>query len=342
LLLVVALTACGRTTGTTSGPSAAGVYAGRVGLNDFKSAIDPEGWVEGPPTFGVRPLNSSSLPEEERFELTLRYQKLGTQEAIHINYQVWQTTSVASALMSFEKSNLGTSLTGPKAGDQVLYYNQNAQSGPAPYLSLALVRVGQTVIQIAWARVNSFVDTKSLGAVAVTTANHLKSSLAGKLHPSPSPAVDPLLLAPKGPDLTLLGSTVLPLEVVPQILYSPAPEIMSTFLHSAGANTAVYGDYALNTDTRMEVRTVGMTFTNPSDVPKWIGTFFPAGGMQAGVYLNYEPDTEQYVAAFGTGNRAFLSVCKSSAAGEAASRSCEGSWVRVVNAWRVALDTGGS
>jgi hypothetical protein len=339
LLLSIVLAACGRSS-TSQGPSLATVYAGRVGLSDLSSAMDVGGWVEGPPTFGVRPLNSASIPDVEKFNLTLQFSRVGTMEGIRVEYHVWNATTFATNLMAAEQTSLGTSLSGPKAGDQVLYYNQNLGSGPAPYSSEALVRVGQTMMAIGWNRVSSFIDTKILGKFAQAAAKHLKDSLAGKTRPSPVPQPDPLLLAPQGPDLTMLGTTVLPVGVVGQLLVSPAPDVLTGFLQSAGAKDVLFGDYALNQDTRMEVVTIGMTFTNPTDVPRWITGFFNSSGIQQGTYLDYEQDTGQYVAAFGQGNRAIMVVCKSSQAGEQAGRSCEGPLLRVVNGWRLALVNG--
>ena len=60
---------------------------------------------------------------------------------------------------------------------------------------------------------------------------------------------------------------------------------------------------------------------------------YASGNLLSGVYLNYEQDTGQYVAAFGSGNKGVLMVCKSSALGEQASRSCEGPLLRMVKAW---------
>lgn len=336
-LLAVAMTACGRFGTSSSPPTLASVYAGRLALSDLGSVVDTAAWVEGPPQFGARPLNSSSFSDVQQFQLLIRYRKLGTAERINILYLVLDTTAYATAFMTVQQQSLGTSLTGPKAGDQVLYYDQNTQSGAAPYLGQALIRLGPTVIAIGWSRVSSFVDTKLLGKVATSSANHLKDALAGKVHPTPPSQIDSHLLPPRGPDISQLGTTVLPVDVVAQILDTANPDLMTSFLRNAGANTVVFGDYALNEDTRMEIVTVGMTFQTSAEVTQWIATFFPASGMQSGGYFNFDVGTGQYVAAFGAGSRAILAVCKSSAPGEAASRSCEGGYLNVVNGWRQAL-----
>ena len=317
----------------------AGVYAGRVLLNDLNPVVrDLPSWWDGPPTFDVKPLNSATRPDVERFAVVVRFSHVGTAEQIRLRYQVFDSTSYATALMNAEQTALGTSLTGPKAGDQVLYYNQNAGGGAAPYISEALVRVGETVIVVVWARVDAYTSTSSLGKVAATAATRLKSSTSGKLRASPAPSPEPALLAPPGPDLTLLGTAQLPVATVAQMLVYPAPNEMTNFFHLAGVNDFVYGDYAVNADTRMEMLTAGFTFSSASGSKDWIDTFYGgSSSLSQGVYLNFESDTGQYVAAFGNGTRGVLVVCRSSAAGEEAGRSCEGSLVRVINGWRTVL-----
>src|SRR5437870_5035387 len=269
----LSLVACGRAS-TSSGPSVASVYSGRVVLNDLKPVVpDLPSWWDGPPTFDVKPLNSATRPDFERFAVVVRFAHAGTGEQIRLRYQVFGTTSFATALMSAEQTALGTSLSGPKAGDQVLYYNQDAGRGPAPYISQALVRVGETVIVVVWARVDAYTSTSSLGKVAATAATRLKSSTSGKLHASPAPSPEPALLAPPGPDLTLLGTAQLPVATVAQMLVYPAPNEMTNFFHLAGVNDFVYGDYAVNADTRMEMLTAGFTFSSASGSKDWIDTF---------------------------------------------------------------------
>ncbi|TMF06699.1 MAG: hypothetical protein E6I41_11910 [Chloroflexi bacterium] len=287
-ILALSLVACGRAS-TSSGPSVASVYSGRVVLNDLNPVVrDLPSWWDGPPTFDVKPLNSATRPDFERFAVVVRFAHAGTGEQIRLRYQVFGTTSYATALMSAEQTALGTSLSGPKAGDQVLYYNQNAGGGAAPYISEALVRVGETVIVVVWARVDAYASTSSLGKVAATAATRLKSSTSGKLHVSPAPSPEPALVA--------------------------------------------------NADTRMEILTAGFTFSSPTGSKDWITAFYGgSSGLSQGVYLNFESDTGQYVGAFGNGTRGVLVVCRSSAPGEQAGRSCESSLVRVIDGWRASL-----
>jgi hypothetical protein len=339
LLLAPALAACGKASSNT-GPTVAKVYAGRVSLDDVTSTLgDAQSWAPGPPTFDVRPLNSASRDDANRFAVTVRFSHVGTREELRIQYQAWSSTTIATALMNLNKTLLGTSLTGPRAGDQSLYYNQNLQAGAAPYASEAFVRVGQTVITIVWTRVSSFANTSDVGKVAVKSAARLKDGLAGKVHTSPTPTKDPLLLAPLGPDLTVLGTDWLPVEVVPQILVVPNPDSVVKLYRQLGVLDFVYGDYALDADTRMEVLTSGFTFLDNNGAKNWLNAYYGASNLTSGVYLKYEPDTGQYVAAFGVGNRGVLMVCKSSAPGEEAARACEGPMGRVVDGWLTALAT---
>ena len=339
VMLAIVLVACGRASTNNSGPNVATVYSGRVVLNDLNPVVrDLPSWWDGPPTFDVKPLNSATRPDVERFAVIVRFSHIGTAEQIRLRYQVYDSSAYATALMSAEQNALGTSLSGPKAGDQVLYYNQNAGGGPAPYISEALVRVGQTVIVVVWDRVDAYVSTASLGKVATTAANRLKSSTSGKLRVSPAPSPAAGFLAPPGPDLTLLGTARLPVEVVAQILMYSAPADMTDFFHHAGVNDFVYGDYAVNADTRMEILTAGFTFSSQTGAKDWIDAFYgTSSNLTQGVYLNFESDTGQYVGAFGLANRGILVVCRSSASGEEAGRSCEGTLVRVINGWRMSL-----
>jgi hypothetical protein len=88
----------------------------------------------------------------------------------------------------------------------------------------------------------------------------------------------------------------------------------------------------------MEILTAGFTFSSPTGSKDWIDSFYgTSSSLSQGVYLNFESDTGQYVGAFGNGTRGILVVCRSSAPGEEAGRSCEGSLVRVINGWRTVL-----
>ena len=79
-MVMLALVACGRVS-TSSGPSVASVYAGRVVLNDLNPVVrDLPSWWDGPPTFDVKPLNSATRPDVERFAVSVRFSHVGTVE----------------------------------------------------------------------------------------------------------------------------------------------------------------------------------------------------------------------------------------------------------------------
>ena len=174
-LVAVATVACTRSTPSTSGARPADVYAGAIELGDLTSVVgDSSNWWPGPPTFGVRPLDTANMPPQVRSETIVRFSHVGTAENVFTLYRVWDTTSLATAVMSSYETALGTSLTGPKAGDQVLYYQQQLQFGAAPYATEAYIRVGQTIIQSIWSRTDAFGGATKLGKVAVKIASRLK------------------------------------------------------------------------------------------------------------------------------------------------------------------------
>lgn len=332
--------ACGRVS-STGGASLANVYAGSVRVGDIAPILgDAAAWWPGPPQFGVRPLDSSTRPDYERFELLLRFVHNGTAESIGIQYRVMTSSSIASAIMSSLEQSFGTSLRGPSAGDQILYYNQNTMIGAAPYESLIFVRVAETQIVIRWSRSSQFASTNDGGALAKKVVAKLKQSISGKARASALPTPDPHLIPPEGPDLTMLGSDRLPVEVVAQMVGATAPDQVVTLFKHLGASQFVYADYALNADTHMEVLTSAFTFTSSTGAADWLDQFIGKANLdQTGSYFNYDDPSGQYIAAFGVGGQGVLMVCRSAAVGqfEAASRACESPMARVAGAWKQVL-----
>ncbi len=337
-MAAIVLSACGRLS-SSSAATVTTVYAGGVRLSDIGSVLgDSSNWWPGPPQFSVRPLDSSVRPEQERFDVLLRFLHNGSNESVDIQYRVWDSSATASAVMSSLQQAFGTSLNGPSAGDQVLYYNQNVMVGAAPYQSLMLVRVGQIQIVIRWNRIGSFASTNAQGTLAKRVVSKLKSSLSSSSHPAKPPAPDPHLLPPDGPDLTLLGTDTLPVEVIAQMVQAPAPADVAAMFHSLGATTFMFGDYALNADTHMEVQTSALTFSSSTGATDWLNQFIGQSNLdQGGNYFNYDAPTGQYIAAFGVGSEGVLMTCRSAADLEAASRACESPLSRVAGAWKTAL-----
>ena len=336
LLLVPFLLACGK---TSARPTTSLLYASSVTLADVTPVTgDAENWWVAAPTFDVPPLNSATRDEADVDGLTVRFTHLGTEELLSVHYRVWSTTSIATNVESNAEAALGTSLTGPAAGDKVLYYNQKLAAGGATFVNVAYVRVGQTIISVLWTRGRSYASTKDFGRIVVKAANRLKDGEAGKLHPSPSAKPDPLLLAPPNSFLTLLGSASLPIEVVPPLVGQPNPAALVSDFHRLGATTFVFGDYALNLDTHMEVITAGIHFRGPTAGAEWVSHYFAIDTPTAtGEYGGWDGASGQYLFAFGSGSNAILVLCKSSAAGEEAGRACEAPLAALIPAWHQQL-----
>lgn len=335
LLLVPVLMACGRAASTSSGPSMATLLKSSLSLADLAPQLDDsQNWWVAAPTFDVRPLRSSTRDDADVGGLTVRFTHVGTQEDLSINYEVWNSTTISKALISVQKIESGNGLTGPKAGDDILYYNRKLMAGSVPYNNLAFVRLGPTLITIIWSHVDGFATTNSVGRIAGKAVSRLKDGLAGKLRPIQSAPINPIFLAPPGPQLTLLGATHLPLEVVPQMLFQSNPTALVTDFQRLGAADFAFGDYALNADTRMEVVTIGLAFTSPTAGDDWLLHYFGSTNEVAkGVYGGYDSGAGQYLYGFGTGSRAVLMICKSSAQGEEAGRSCEAPLGLVIEGW---------
>ncbi len=315
--------------------SPAALYASTVQLADIAPLVgDSSNWWPAPPTFGVRPLDTSTLPDQERYTITVRFAHNGTSEGLQAIYRVWDSAATATAVMNSLSSALGTSLTGPKAGDQILYYNQQQQVGASPYASETLIRVGKTEVIVVWNQTLGFASLTQSGRIAARVVSRLKQ--AGRTVASASP--DSTLLPQFGPDITLLGTTRLPVETTAALLDSPSPAAVAKMFSDLGIRDFVYGDYALDADTHMEVRSAAFVFADANSAVTWIDTLIGASSLdQSGGYFNFDSATEQYVAAFTGGAHGVLLICKSSSDFEAASRSCELPMSRVAGAWRAAL-----
>jgi hypothetical protein len=339
--LAVVLVGCTRSSATATGAKPADIYAGSIPLVDVTSVVgDAANWWPGPPTFGVRPLDTASMPPQVRSETIVRFSHVGTAENLYTLYRVWDTTSLASSVMSSYETALGTSLSGPKAGDQVLYYQQQLQYGAAPYATLAYIRVGQTIVQSVWSRTGAFGGASQLGKIAVKIATRLKQVTSGKVHATPAPATDTALLPPAGPYLTLLGSARLPIEAVVVMVHSASPGAMATGLQDAGLRTFVFGDYTLDNDTHMEVRTGVLEFQSVGAASAWLDEVRGTNQLTSDGFAAYFDDlTGQYFLLFLAGTKAAVFICRSVAEGESASRSCEAPIAPVGAAWKSSLNS---
>lgn len=334
----LALVACGKTT-TTTGISVPSVYAGGLRLPDIRSTLDdPSNWWPGPPQFGVRPLDSSTRLEEDRFDITFRFLHNGSAESLIIAYHVYFSSSFSSAILSVTQQASGTTIKGPTAGDGTVYLNQKLDFGAAPYVSQTIVRYGQMLISIIWSRPDAYASTSASGNIAKKIVSKLKTYTSSTSRVSPPTPPDPRLLPPDGLELTRLGTDTLPVEVVPQMVGAPSPPEIAGIFKGLGASDFVFGDYALNADTHMEVQTAAFTFSSSSGSTDWLNKFIGKSNLdQSGAFFNYDDVTGQYIAALGVGSTGVLMICRSAAELEAASRACESPMGRVMGSWKMAL-----
>lgn len=338
-MVVLLVAACGRQAQGGPAPNPANLFSGRLALKDVTPILgDAKNWWDAEPTFDIRPLNSISRGDEDLGGLTIRFTHLGTAELLSLNYDVLSSTTIATDLMGVNKLLDGNGVTGPKAGDEVLYYNRKIPAAPAPYDNVAFVRVGQTVISINWFRIEGFARANTFGELASMAAKHFKDGLAGKVKTSPVAAItDPLLLPPPNTQLTLLGATRLPIEVLAQMITIATPVVVADEFHQNGVKDFVFGDYALNADTHQEVVTAGFSFDRfPTGGEQWVTQHF--GVLTAtGEAGGYSPALGAYIFSFGTGPRAVVVICKSATEGEAAARSCEAPMAAILPAWHALL-----
>ena len=335
-MLVVVLSACTRTSASAN-IRPPDLYAGGLTVGDVRALLGDTNWWPGPPSFGVRPLNSAMTPIHERFSVTQRFAHIGTTETFVAQYTLWDTTSSATTQMTTIQTAFGTSVTGPKEGDQVLYYGSQA-SGAAPYATATFVRVGQIVAGIDWSRKDGFPTVSQLGRIAAKAASRIKDALATKVHPSPLTIDDSSLLPPAGPDITLLGTAKIPIEATVIQIGASAPENLAQSFRDSGINDSVFGDYALDNDTHMEVRASVFTFHSDNEANGWLNVFRGANTLdQNGVAGFFDDASGQYFFLFTSGTHGGMLVCRSTADTEAASRSCEAPLSRVSVAWKTNL-----
>jgi hypothetical protein len=339
IVLALGLVAAACTRSSTSGANVKPIdlYAAEPALSDVQALLGDASWWPGPPSFGVRPLNSASMPFQERFHVVQRFAHIGTAETFDVEFTLWDSTATATTQMTNIQSAFGTSATGPKVGDQVLYYGSQASTA-APFDTATFVRVGQIVTTISLSLKDAFPSVSKLGKIANKVASRLKDVIAGKVHASPLSGSDSVLLPPPGPDLTLLGSVKLPIEAVVVMLGFASPEALAGILHGDSVDTIVFGDYALDNDTHMEVRAGVLDFSTTQNANDWIGALRGTASVDSsGIATFYDDASGQYFGVFTAGTKGAILVCRSTSNVEAASRSCEAPLSRVAPAWQLSL-----
>jgi hypothetical protein len=312
-------------------------YGANPSTADVRTLLGDSTWWPGPPSFGVRPLDSSSMPFSEKFHVLTRFAHIGTAETLEIEYTLWNSNASATTFMTNAQSAFGTSVTGPKVGDQVLYYGSMSQGG-APYVTETFVRIGATTTTVVLGLMDAFPSVSKLGKIASKATARIRDVLAGKVHVSPLPTTEASLLPPPGPDLTLLGAAKLPVEVFVVMSGTASPDALAGILKVAGVDTIVFGDYALDNDTHMEVRAGLFNFTSPQQASAWVDALRGSSSLdQNGIATFYDNGTGQYFSLLTAGSKAGLLVCRSTSAVEAASRACESPLARVAPAWQLRL-----
>jgi hypothetical protein len=319
----------------------ADIYTAGPTVADVRALFGDDNWWQGPPSFEVRPLDAETTSFTQRFSVAQRFLRIGTAEELLVRYTVFDKTSSATTQMTDVQNSFGASPSSPKVGDQVLYYGL-AGSGGAPYVTRTFVRVGQIVVMIVWARKDPMTTVQQLGRIAVKVVDGLKKATSAKVRATPA-GVDPKVLPPPGLDITFLGAAQLPVEAWLVMVNIGIPTAGLKVLHDAGVTDFAYGDYALNNDTHMEVRSALLTFATATAAADWADTWSSGAPDQSNIASAYVPTSGvegsgEYHYFFTSGTFGGMLVCKSSIEGEAASRACEGPMERTAIGWKFALE----
>ncbi len=321
----------------SSNAQPADLYGAAPSLADVRELLGDVNWWPGPPSFGVRPLDVASMPFSEKFSITQPFVHFGSAETFVVELSMWSATSTASSRMTTVQSAFGTSVTGPKVGDQVLYYGSQT-SGAAPYSTLTVVRVGQMVATISLNLKDGFPKVAQLGRIAARVASRLKDVISGKLHSSPLSSSDTQALPPADLDITPIGAARISVEAAMVMLSVSSIDALAQTLRAQGVDDVLFGDYALNNDTHMEVRASLFSFLTGKDAMDWLNLFRGTYAVdQNGIAAFYDQAHGRYMFLFASGSRGALIICRSTSSSEAASRACEAPLSRVIAAWKLSL-----
>jgi hypothetical protein len=339
LLVALVLGACTRSSGLSgSNANPANILAAGPSVSDVRSLLGDSAWWPSIPQFGVRPLGLPSTPETVRFSITQHYVHMGTGEVFIASYVVYSSVSNATSFMSSLQTQLGTTPTGPRAGDQVIYYGVRQTSKTSLYETVAFTRVGEVVITADLTRGAGFADIAEMGRIANKLVSRLKDELAGKVKPSPTPSGDASLLPPPGQDVTLVGTVRLPVEAAADMLGSSSPTDLANGFHQVGVNDFLFADYALDADLTMEVRASVFTFSSSNDASAWLDAVVGASNLDAsGVAAGYSASRGEYYAFFAAGSHVGILFCDSTVQFEAAARACEAPMANLIGTWQSAL-----
>jgi len=340
--IVVAATACARPFQTPPPAKIMDVYASSPSPADATSLLGGTWWTSAP-TFSVRPLDDANVASQVKYTVIRRYYNIGTAEYWQISYIQLDRSSSASTLMSNAENSFGSGTGGKNVGDKVLYYQQKLSSssdtGGAPYETETIIRVGSLVIESMWRKNDGFPSSDQLGKIASRLASGVKNAVDGKVHASSPSSEDLAQLPPPNAFITLLGAARLPIEAMPLMINFSAPTTMVELFKSQSVTDFVYGDYALNSDTHMEVQAAVFTLPSASAAEQIFDAFKGSSTVDSnGVFKFFNDATGpgQYDYYIVSGRHLGLLICRSVAeltASEAASRACETPLETVSVAW---------
>lgn len=327
----------------TSSAKIIDVYAASPSTSDAGSLLGGGEWWTNGPTFAQRPLNAASMSGQIHYQVIRRYGNVGTAETWKVVYTEFDSSSAATTVINDIQNNAGAGVSGPNVGDKALYYGQqltqtSGSQGGAPFETLSIFRVGQFVIESTWDRKDGFPSISQLGKIGTQLVSRLKDALSGRVHGTIIPADDIATLPPPNAAMTLLGAVRLPIQAVPLMLNSPAPTAVVQMFTSLSVTDFVYGDYALDEDTHMEVQTATFKFSSASDAKTIYDAFKGTDTEDANGLVKTYNDSNgpgQYDVTFLSGTFVGLMICRSTAeeSNEAASRSCETPIEVVSAAW---------
>lgn len=336
-MLALLAGACTRASSGSISAQPPDLFAAMPSLSDVRTLLGDDNWWPGPPSFGVRPLDVASMASAEKFSVSQPFIHVGSAEMFQVDFTLWNAAAAAKTYMTNIQTALGTTPSGPTVGDQTIYYGSQG-SGGAPFSTVTLVRVGQIVAAISWSLNDAFPQTSRLGKVATKVVSKLRNVIAGKLHGTAASASDSAVLPPANLDITQVGQTRISVEASMVMINVAAPDTIALTLRGLGVNDVVFGDYALNSDTRMEVRATVFTFSSAKNASDWLNLLrgtYPLD--QSGIASFYDDSRGIYMFLFAEGTRGALLICRSTASGEAASRACEAPLSRVIATWKIAL-----
>ena len=349
--MLVATAACRNIFPGSSSASSAriiDVYASSPTSSDAHSLLGGGEWWTSAPTFAQRPLNAATVSSAIQYQVIRRYGNVGTAETWKLTYTQFGSSSDATTLINNLQTNAGAGVSGPSVGDKALYYGQQltqtggTSQGGAPFETLTIIRVGAFIVESTWDRKDGFPSVDQLGKIGSRIVSRLKDALAGKIRGTIISSDDIASLPPPNAAMTLLGAVRLPVEAIPLMLNAAAPTAVQSMFSGLSVKDFVYGDYALDEDTHMEVQTATFKFSSPADASSVFDAFRAGDTPDAnGLVKSYNDSTGpgQYDIEFVSGSYMGLMICRSTSeeSNEAASRACETPIEVVSAAWASTL-----